>query len=252
MNLSLSLAFLFFVGSVAGWVLELFFRRFFSSANPERKWINPGFCTGPYLPLYGSGLCLLFLIARLERFAPAGHPALSRLVLFLLMAVCMTAIEYLAGILSLKVARVRLWDYSGEWGNIQGIICPRFSLIWAAMGAIYYFFIHPYILGALTWLSQNLAFSFFIGLFYGVFLLDVAHSAQLTVKLKRFAAENDVVLRYEAIKADIRRRYDEKRARYPFFRPFHTEQPLSEHLKEALNEKIACARAKKEKKKCEK
>ena len=45
MNIFLILAFLFFIGSVSGWVLELFFRRFFSRANPERKWINPGFCT---------------------------------------------------------------------------------------------------------------------------------------------------------------------------------------------------------------
>lgn len=70
MSMFLTLAFLFFVGSVAGWVLELFFRRFLSDANPERKWINPGFCTGPYLPLYGVGLCVLYLIVSLERFSP--------------------------------------------------------------------------------------------------------------------------------------------------------------------------------------
>lgn len=63
MNTFLVLAFLFFIGSTFGWVLELFYRRFFSRNNKERKWINPGFCTGPYLPLYGSGLCLLYLIA---------------------------------------------------------------------------------------------------------------------------------------------------------------------------------------------
>ena len=63
MNLFLKLAYLFFIGSVLGWVLELFYRRFISSANPERKWINPGFCVGPYVPLYGSGLCILYLLA---------------------------------------------------------------------------------------------------------------------------------------------------------------------------------------------
>ena len=68
LGIFLTLAFLFFIGSVFGWVLELFFRRFISANNPERKWINPGFCVGPYLPLYGSGLCILFLIASLERF----------------------------------------------------------------------------------------------------------------------------------------------------------------------------------------
>lgn len=60
MNLFLTIAFLFFIGSMAGWVIEVVFRRFFSSANPERKWINPGFLSGPYLPLYGFSLCVLF------------------------------------------------------------------------------------------------------------------------------------------------------------------------------------------------
>lgn len=232
MNLFLTLAFLFFIGSVSGWVLEVFFRRFFSSANPDRKWINPGFCTGPYLPLYGSGLCLLYLIAQMENLDWIASPFWSRLVLLLVMAVCMTAIEYIAGLYTLKVTKVRLWDYSDEWGNIQGIICPRFSLFWAILGAIYYFFIHPYILGILQWLSCTLAFSFVIGLFFGVFLVDVVHSAKLVSKLKHYAEENNVIVRYEAIKADIRRKHDQSRHRYHFFHPFQTPLPLSEHLKD--------------------
>ena len=51
MNLFLTLAYLFFIGSTLGWVAELLYRRFLSGANPERKWINPGFCVGPYVPL---------------------------------------------------------------------------------------------------------------------------------------------------------------------------------------------------------
>ena len=51
--------YLFFFGAVGGWVLELLFRRFFSGANPERKWLNPGFLFGPCLPLYGFGTVLL-------------------------------------------------------------------------------------------------------------------------------------------------------------------------------------------------
>ena len=49
MNQVLIFAFLFFIGSCLGWCMEVFFRRFFSRANPERKWINPGFLAGPYL-----------------------------------------------------------------------------------------------------------------------------------------------------------------------------------------------------------
>lgn len=230
MDLFLTLAFLFFIGSVTGWVLEVLFRRFFSRSNPERKWINPGFCSGPYIPLYGVGLCLLYLIAMLEDVSPIASPFWNKAALFALMAVAMTAIEYIAGIACLKFANLRLWDYSNDWGNVQGIICPLFSLIWALMGAAYYFFIHPHILSALGWLSQNLAFSFVIGLFFGFFIIDVAQSAQLAAKLKKFAKDNDVIVRYEHIKSHIRAIAEQGHLKYHFFSPFRSERPLSEHL----------------------
>lgn len=232
MNVFLILAFLFFIGSVSGWGLEVFFRRYFASDNPERKWINPGFCTGPYLPIYGFGLCTLYLIAGLENWVPMKDSVWSKALLFLVMALAMTAIEYIAGVLCLKLVKVRLWDYSGMWGNVQGIICPLFSFAWAVMGACYYFLIHSHILDALQWLSNNLAFSFVIGFFFGVFLIDVTHSAKLVVKLRCWAKENDMIVRYEALKAQIRKRSDITKAKYSFFRPFRSDQPIAEHLKD--------------------
>ena len=234
MNVFLILAFLFFVGSVSGWVLELFFRRFISNANPERKWINPGFCTGPYVPLYGAGLCVMYLIVSLEKYSLIRSPFWNRAVLFLLAAAAMTLMEYIAGVMCLKIAKVRLWDYSGERGNVNGIICPKFSLAWAALVAVYYFLIHPHILDALNWLSRNLAFSFVIGLFFGVFIIDVIDSAQLVVKLKKFAEDNEVIVRYENIKAHIRSAQDKSKQKHHFFRPFRSERPMSEHLGEML------------------
>ncbi|MFR2966298.1 MAG: putative ABC transporter permease [Anaerovoracaceae bacterium] len=61
----LILSFLFAMGSLLGWCLEVVYRRF-SPANKSRRWINPGFMTGPYLPIYGFGLIALYLI-ELER-----------------------------------------------------------------------------------------------------------------------------------------------------------------------------------------
>lgn len=230
--MALALAFLFFVGSMSGWVLELLFRRYISDANPERKWINPGFCTGPYIPLYGFGLCILFLIASLESHNMIRNPVLNKLVLFFAAAVIITAVEYIAGILCLKLLNVRLWDYSWERGNVQGIICPKFSLIWALLGAVYYFLIHPSILGALAWLSNNLAFSFFVGLFFGVFIIDVVHSAQIVAKLRKFAADNDVIVRYESLKAHIHSVQEKTPHKPKLFHPFRSDRPLNELLKE--------------------
>ena len=232
MNFFLCLAYLFFIGSTFGWVLELFFRKFFSGTNPEHKWINPGFCVGPYVPLYGFGLCILFLLARLgERWNV--NTAGGRILLFAAMALSMTVIEYIAGIVSLKVLHVRLWDYSRRWGNIQGLVCPLFSFFWAVISAVYYFCVHPYILDALRWLSENLAFSFVIGFFFGVFTIDVVYSAHLLSRLRKFADEHDVVIRVERLKSQVQKRQEELREKKNFLFPLRSARPLPEVLKEA-------------------
>lgn len=231
MSIFLIFAFLFFIGSVFGWVLELLFRRFISKNNPERKWINPGFCVGPYLPLYGTGLAFLYLIASLRKFIDLGSELADIIVLLLTMAVTMTIIEYIAGLISLKGFHVRLWDYSDEWCNIQGIICPKFSLIWGVLGVAYYLLVHPNILDALDWLSENLAFSFFVGMFYGVFIIDLVYSTSLITKLKKLSDEYNVVVRYEELKSRIRASHEERRAKYRFFQPLRSDRNLSEYVK---------------------
>lgn len=228
------MAYLFYIGSTLGWVVELLFRRFLSGANPERKWINPGFCVGPYLPLYGSGLCALYLIATIAHAVGAQGTAGTILVI-LLMSACMTLIEYIAGIVSLKCAHVRLWDYRNEWGNIEGVICPKFSFFWTLASAAYYFLLHPNILNALNWLSNNLAFSFVIGFFFGVFTIDAVYSSHLLSKMKAFAEENKVVIHYENLKKEIRYAQDRAKEKTHFLFSFSSTHSLSEHMKATLD-----------------
>lgn len=237
MNILLVLAFLFFMGSLIGWGIELIFRRFFSRANPERKWINPGFMIGPYVPLYGIGLVLLFLIAGLEELSVISDPFWNKAVLFLLMAVCMTLIEFAAGVLSRKLLKVELWDYSDRWGNISGIICPLFSAFWAILGALYYFLVHPYILDALAWLSRNLAFSFFIGLFYGVFIIDFIHSTRLLVAIRRFADEKQIEVRFDELRERVRRYNESRMIKAKFIFSMSSDRPIVEHLAAYYEEK---------------
>ena len=232
MNIFLILSFLFFIGSCLGWCMEVIFRRFFSRANPERKWINPGFLVGPYLPIYGFGLCLLYLLASLERFAPFPWPAANKIFMFVLMAVCMTVVEYVGGVIFIQGMHVKLWDYSHEKLNYKGIICLKFSLIWAALGAVYYFFIHSYVLHALTWLSQNLAISFFIGLFMGVLIVDFFYSANVLSKIRAAAKESGIIVKYEGLKAYIQTERSKRKERLRFLLAFRSEQPLSAHVKE--------------------
>ena len=73
--------YLFFFGGVGGWVLELLFRRFFSGANPERKWLNPGFLFGPCLPLYGLARCCCLFFRNSITRSSARFPARSGIIL---------------------------------------------------------------------------------------------------------------------------------------------------------------------------
>lgn len=231
----LYLAYLFFLGSLAGWVMEVLFRKFFSSSNPEHKWINPGFCVGPYVPLYGFGLCFLYLLADFGDKSGLASSTGGTIAVLAMMAVAMTAVEYIAGVLCLKVYNLRLWDYSNNWGNLDGIICPLFSAIWAVIGAAYYFGLHPLVTQLLVWLGDNLEFLFVVGFFFGVFTVDIVYSAGIVSKLRAFAKENDIIIKYESLKAHIRANHERFAKKTNFMLPFKSDIPLSEHLKNAYS-----------------
>lgn len=203
MNLFLTLAFLFFIGSMVGWVLELIYRRIIS----KKDWINPGFLVGPYLPLYGFGLCTFYLLSRIE---------LNAILVILIMTVTVTAIEYIAGIIFIKGMGVKLWDYSDVWGNIDGLICPMYTALWGILATGYYFLVNPYIIESLKWLENNLAFSFVIGLFFGVIIIDTAYSTKIVVRIRKFAKEKELVVKYEELKASILNQAKASKEKYSF------------------------------------
>lgn len=229
-------AFLFAFGCLCGWCIELFYRRFFSKNNPERKWINPGFLVGPCIPLYGFGLLTLFIMSLLPYIK--GEPTVPRIVVnIIIMGILMTVVEYIAGLIFIKGMNVKLWDYSKEWGNIQGIICPKFSFYWTVIGALYFFFIQPHILKMVEWVYNHIAFSFVIGMFYGVFIVDFCYSIKLVVKIRQFAKDKQIVVRYEELKAHIRHFAEANKAKTHFLLTLKSEVPLIKHLEEYLNKR---------------
>jgi len=198
--------YLFFFGAVGGWVLELLFRRFFSGANPERKWLNPGFLFGPCLPLYGFGTVLLFILSELDHqlFGSFSGTFWYYPVMFVVMALAMTLLEYIVGVVSFKGFHLRLWDYSKLWGNIQGIICPLFTFFWGVL---------------------SLA-SFMVGVCFGIFLIDLCFSIHLGAVVQKKAAEIDKNV-YDAI--DVQKLWHKMQSRGGFFR-LVSIRPLTERI----------------------
>lgn len=225
------LAFLFMLGSLLGWVLELLFRRFFSA----KKWINPGFLTGPYLPIYGFGVSLLFLICSVDyralfSFDFWGSQAVYDIFVILLIGIAMTLIELIAGLIFIRGMKIRLWDYSDRWGNFKGIICPLFSFLWTAAGALFYFFLNPLLMKTAYWLLDNYYFIFFVGVFFGVLIVDFCHSVQLTAKIKKFAEDRQIVIKYEKLKESIRAQLGAKKEKAKFLFAFRSSHRLEEHI----------------------
>ncbi len=220
----LVVAFLFFVGSVFGWCLEVLFRRFFTA----KKWINPGFLTGPYLPLYGFGVAGLFGISRIP--LKTGYSWLDAVLIIAVMGVVMTLIEYIAGLIFIKGMKIKLWDYSNRWGNIQGIICPLFSLFWLLVSAFFYFVIDEPVIEAVTWFVHHIEFAFVVGIFFGVFFVDLGHSLHLATRVKKFAEEHGIVVQYEKLKETLREKREEARQKVGFVFPLEKLSEFKDEL----------------------
>ncbi len=121
---------MFFLTSVIGWVWEvaLYLIR-------ERRFVNRGILSGPYLPVYGAGTVLLYLVLKRLEKKPLQVFAVS-------LALC-SFVEYFSGFILEKMWGVRWWDYSGMFLNLHGRICFMSCLFFGIGGLFLIFFLIP-------------------------------------------------------------------------------------------------------------
>lgn len=224
MSVFLKLTLLFLFGSTCGWILEFFFRRIV-----HKKWINPGFLTGPCLPLYGTGVVGLYLICSID-CSFISSPIWQHVFLVFLITVAMTAVEYITGLIFIRGLHVQLWDYSERFANIQGIICPLFTLAWGAIGALYYFFLHEHMVYLADWIVSAPAYSFFIGIFYGILFVDIGYSFHVVTKIRSWAKEKGVVVKYETLKESVREKANEIKDKVHYVFAFRSKDGLDSEL----------------------
>lgn len=226
MEIFLSITFIFIVGSLSGYLLELLFRRIV-----HKTWINPGFLKGPYLPLYGFGLTILFLIAVIPFESFIKETWLVIVIKILLVGLMMTLIELISGLIFIKGMNIQLWDYSNQKGNFMGIICPLFSFFWALIGAGYVIFLHPLIYDAVIWFTNNIYYSFFVGIVLGFMIYDFISSMNIAAKIKTFAKEHQIVIKYEELKVHLKQKRLELKKKVNFIKPLDGFLALSKEGK---------------------
>ena len=197
----------------------MFFRRIV-----HKKWVNPGFLIGPYLLIYGFGLVFLTNIYFIFQ-----SQSINPIIVILLMSFVMTLIELIGRLISLK-NKIRLWAYRDRWLNYKGIICPLFSVIWTIVGALYYYIIAENIINALDWFSENIAFSYILGILTGLIIIDAFYSCKLYSKIKKYAKENNIIIKYEQLKVDIKEFQKSAREKYSFLNSFNQTKPLKNYL----------------------
>ena len=80
--------------------------------------------THPSMVLTG-GICFALILEVNRRF-----PEMPLILRSALCAVSITAVEFAVGILVNRVLSLSVWDYSDEWLNLFGQICPLYSCLW--------------------------------------------------------------------------------------------------------------------------
>lgn len=258
--------FLFLMGSVLGYGLEVLFRRVFTA----RKWVNPGFMRGPWLPLYGFGVIIMFtvvmlLLAYLPSFsfynpfgcydflAKESGPNVADLLPIAIMACSMILLEFVAGLIFVKGFKVKLWDYTNMKGNILGIICPQFNLIWLALAVIFYYGVNPFVykaaLASFTYMFggggavAHFGFIFFLGLVYGVMLIDFIDSAQVFARVRDWAKRSGLASRYDELRLKYKEGALEARTRFQEALPQEVKHVLEKGKEKAKEGEIASQKA---------
>ncbi len=115
--------------TIAQWLLFFFFYCFvgwcFESAYVSLKkktFVNRGFMSGPFLPLYGSGAVMMLVVS-----APFRHRLAATYIAGMIGA---TVLEYVTGVVMEALFHVRYWDYSNQRFQYKGYICLSSSVTW--------------------------------------------------------------------------------------------------------------------------
>ncbi|GAB6171367.1 membrane protein [Paradesulfitobacterium aromaticivorans] len=173
----LSTTILFFaLYSFLGWVLEFIYR-----SLTQKEVVNPGFLSGPFLPIYGTFALLVLLC----RSILAELPLVWQ---FLILTMLSTGIEYGAGYLLESVFHLQLWSYRHTPLNYKGRIALPYALLWGMLGLFFLHYIHPYFETLTAGIPPTPRILCTL-LFLIYFFWDISKSSLLLLRLERFLQE---------------------------------------------------------------
>ncbi|MDO4323679.1 MAG: hypothetical protein Q4C61_14240 [Lachnospiraceae bacterium] len=180
----------FYIYCFFGWVWESCY-----VSVKSKKLVNRGFLKGPFLPIYGSGaLCVLIVTIPVRGNIP---------LMFVTGMVAATLLEYVTGAVMERLFRVRYWDYTGKFLNINGYICLGSTICWGVMTILIVDVVHQYI-EQLVFAVDETYITILVLIITPVITADFVTSFHAAIHLR------DVLIQNERIKEELQKLSEKK------------------------------------------
>ena len=165
---------IFYLFSFFGWILESTF-----VSVVKKRIINRGFCTGPWIPLYGCGGVVMLFVA-----LPFYN---SAIMVFFAGMVGASVLEYVTGIIMEKIFSIRYWNYTGTpFASKNGYISLPTSIVWGVLTLVLTYVWAPWING---WIfdikkSTEIFIAFILTI---LFITDTIMSVKTALNIKNMS-----------------------------------------------------------------
>ena len=140
----INLVLLFFAYAFLGWCMEVTLKYF-----QFHRFINRGFLTGPWLPIYGSGAALITVV--IKGLAPLEFSVGTTFAVSFLLC---GFLEYMTSYVLEERFHARWWDYSQKPMNLQGRVWIGNLILFGLGGVVIVDLINPLLLR----LSEHMSF----------------------------------------------------------------------------------------------
>ena len=141
------------------------------------------FCQpGLVCPIYGVGVVVVILL-----LTPVRE---NVFLLFACSVVLTSALEWLTGFVLEKLFHQKWWDYSDMPYNLNGYICPMFSVLWGIACLLVMEVIHPMVAGVVEKIP-HLAGVVLLWIFAVLLAVDLAATVSAMVGLNRHLRQLD-------------------------------------------------------------
>ncbi len=186
---------IFLICSVIGWISEVIYVMLW-----DGKITNRGFLNGPVCPIYGFGGLSIYLILIPFLKTP--------IIVFLLGMVITSAIEYITHYLMERFYKIRLWDYSKNFLNINGRVCLLNSSLFGMLSLLMMYGLTP-ILENLFEINEKYKIIFV--LISGVYMLiDFVVTLIVMEYVKLYLIDENIVSQLKKSRSESNKRFTKR------------------------------------------